>query len=73
MGLLKFCASMFSCKSSCKFNEQYYDDNINRMSLSDFELKHKDIQTIHRILSKRKRQVEKQINKLENRKIEVEI
>jgi len=69
MGLLKSCMKLFSCKSSCKFNEQYYDDEINRMSLSNFELKHKDIQTIHRILTKRKRQI---IN-IENHKIEVEI
>jgi len=55
MGLLKWMLKLFSCQSSCRFNEQVYDDNLNRMSLSNFELKHKDIQTIHRILTKRKK------------------
>jgi len=31
-----------------------YNENLNRLSLSEFELKHKDIKTIHRILTKRK-------------------
>ncbi len=69
MGFLKWLVKLFSCQSSCKFNEQLYDEGLNRMSLSDFELKHKDIQTIHRILTKRKRQI---VN-IQNGKIEVEI
>jgi len=54
MGLLKWCLKLFSCKSSCSFNEEMYNENLNRLSLSEFELKHKDIKTIHRILTKRK-------------------
>ena len=55
MGLLKFCLSMFSCKSSCKFNDNLMDHDLNRHSLDDYELKYKDMEKIHRILSKRKR------------------
>jgi len=69
MGFIKWVLKLFSCQSSCKFNEQMFDDKLNRMSLSDFELKHKDIQTIHRILTKRKRQI---IN-IQNNKIEIEV
>ena len=55
MGLLKTCMKLFSCKSSCKFNEGVMDYDFNRASLDDFELKYKDVERIHRILSKRKR------------------
>jgi len=46
---------MFSCKSSCKFNDNVMDHDLNRHSLCDYELKYKDMEKIHRILSKRKR------------------
>ena len=46
---------LFSCKSSCKFNENVYDMDLHRTSLGDFDLKYKDIETIHRILSKRQK------------------
>jgi len=55
MGLIKTCIKLFSCKSSCKFNEGVMDYDFNRASLDDFELKYKDVERIHRILSKRKR------------------
>jgi len=45
----------FSCRSSCKFNEQMCDMDLQAMSLDQFDLKYKDILKIHRILSKRKR------------------
>lgn len=44
-----------SCRSSCKFNEQTCDMDLQRLSLDQFELKYKDIEKLHRILSKRKR------------------
>jgi len=46
---------LFSCKSTCSFNEEPVDLNLNRMSLNQFELKYKDLEKLHRILSKRKR------------------
>ena len=55
MGLLKSCIKLFSCKSSCKFNDSVMDANLNSHSLCDYELKYKDMEKIHRILSKRKR------------------
>jgi len=55
MGLIKSCLKMFRCKSSCTFNDEIYDESINRTSLSQYELKHGDIKMIHRILTKRKK------------------
>jgi len=55
MGLLKSCLKMFSCKSSCKFNDGVMDYDLNTHSLNDYELKYKDMEKIHRILSKRKK------------------
>ena len=55
MGLLKTCLKLFSCKSSCNFNESILDHDLNSHSLGDYELKYKDMEKIHRILSKRKR------------------
>ena len=65
MGLLKACMKLFSCRSSCAFNEEPIDLNLNRMSLNQFELKYKDVEKLHRILSKRKR-----IQPYESKKIE---
>ena len=54
MGLLKWLCKKFNCKSECQFNgEQYYDDTKLNHKLSMYRLKHKDIQTIQRILEKR--------------------
>ncbi len=55
MGLLKSCLKLFSCKSSCKFNENVYDMDLHTTRLDSFDLKYKDIETIHRILSKRQK------------------
>ena len=55
MSLIKWILRLISCKSSCKFNEGVMDYEFNRASLDDFELKYKDIEKIHRILSKRKK------------------
>jgi len=61
MGFFKWCFKLFTCKSSCSFNEEMYNENLNRLSLSEFELKHKDIKTIHRILTKRKTRIKERI------------
>lgn len=55
MGLIKWIVDKFSCKSSCQFNieNEVFDFNLHKMSLDNFELKHKDILKIHRILNKR--------------------
>ena len=55
MGLLKTCLKLFSCKSRCNFNDSVMDYDFNRATMDDFQLKYKDIEKIHRILSKRKR------------------
>jgi len=61
MGFFKWCLKLFTCKSSCSFNEEMYNENLNRLSLNEFELKHKDIKTIHRILTKRKTKTKEKI------------
>jgi len=58
MGLLKTCLKLFSCKSSCNFNEEVCDMDLHRTSLGDWDLKYKDIEKIHRILSKRQKRRE---------------
>ena len=55
MGLLKTCLKLFSCKSSCNFNEGVLDYDLNTHRICDYELKYKDMEKIHRILSKRKK------------------
>tara|TARA_R100000734_G_C3293331_1_gene84837 strand:- start:449 stop:703 length:255 start_codon:yes stop_codon:yes gene_type:complete len=55
MGLLKFLAKLFKCTSSCAFNDQIIDYDFNHHRLVDYELKYKDIEKIHRILSKRQK------------------
>ena len=55
MGLMKFIAKKFACKSSCMYNAN--DEVFNRESmskpLSNYELKFKDIKKIMKILNKR--------------------
>jgi hypothetical protein len=55
MGIIKWLIQKFSCQSSCKFNieDQMFDMKLHTMSLENFDLKHKDILKIHRILNKR--------------------
>ena len=55
MGILGSLLKKFSCKSSCKFNEQPCNMDLHRLSLDQFDLKYKDIEKLHRILSKRQR------------------
>jgi len=45
----------FSCKSSCIFNpvNEIMDFDKHKLSLESFNLKHKDIIKIHKILNKR--------------------
>ncbi len=61
MGFLKWLISKFSCKSSCRFNieDQVFDIDIHKLSLDNFDLKHKDILKIHKILHKREIKVKK--------------
>ena len=54
MGIFKFIISLFSCKSSCKFNNNEYNIDFHNKSLSQFKLKNKDVVAIHKILAKRK-------------------
>jgi hypothetical protein len=53
MGLLKYLCSKFSCKSSCKFNNELFDSSHLAMSLDNYDLKMKDVKRILRILNKR--------------------
>ena len=55
MAFLKWLINKFSCKSSCRFNieDQVFDIDIHKLSLDNFDLKHKDILKIHKILHKR--------------------
>lgn len=55
MSIIKWFIDKFSCKSSCRFNieEQVFDLNLHNLSLCDFDLKHKDILKIHKILQRR--------------------
>ena len=57
MGILKGCLEKFSCKSSCMFNieNEVFNIDLNKLCLNDFNLKHKDILKIHKILHKRQR------------------
>ncbi len=55
MGLLKFIAKKFSCKSSCVYNpnDEYFNRESMSLPLSSFELKFKDVKKIMKILNKR--------------------
>ena len=62
MGFIKWLIDKFSCKSSCRFNinETEFNNELNKYSLDNFKLKHKDVLKIHSILTKR--QLVKKIN-----------
>ena len=53
MGLLKWLCSKFSCKSSCRFNNELFDSSHLGMTLDNYDLKMKDVKKILRILNKR--------------------
>ena len=53
MSFLKSILKMFSCESSCKFNNQDFDYTLHTRPICDFKLKNKDIVKINKILSKR--------------------
>jgi len=55
MSILKSLCKLFKCQSNCSFNNELFDLEIHGTNLSDFKLKHKDLDKIHRILSKRER------------------
>ncbi len=62
MGLVKWFINKFSCKSSCMFNpvNEIMDFDKHKLSLESFNLKHKDIIKIHKILNKR--QIKNKLN-----------
>lgn len=55
MGLVKYIAKHFSCKSSCVYNpdEEYFSRSSMCEPLSHYQLKIKDIKKIMKILNKR--------------------
>ena len=55
MGLIKYVCSKFSCTSNCSFNNELFDVDLQKISLENFKLKHKDLMTIHKILNKREK------------------
>ena len=54
MGLIKWICKRFKCESSCRFNEEVFDIDKMNINLNNYQLKYKDINTIHKILIKRK-------------------
>ena len=65
MAFLKWVCLKLKCNSSCAFNNEIFDMDINNLSLSSFKLKNKDLQIIHKILCKRERCVNNcEINQL---------
>ena len=65
MGLFKYICNKFKCTSQCTFNNELFDIDLHKLSLSNFQLKNKDIITIHKILNKRKLIKKLDINVLE--------
>ena len=55
MSIIKWLCQKLKCNSSCTFNNEIFDMDINNLSLSSFKLKNKDMQIIHKILCKRER------------------
>ena len=53
MGILKWLCRKFKCESSCMFNEQEFNMAHHHQCIGDYQLKHKDIEKIHKILNKR--------------------
>jgi len=56
MGLLKWLCKKFKCNSSCTYNgnEEFLNHDIMNETLSNYQLKIKDLKKIYRILGKRK-------------------
>lgn len=65
MGLIKWILKLFGCKSQCQFNEQVFSEEYQITKLEEYALKHKDIQRIHRILSKRERRPRRTIKRID--------
>jgi len=61
MGIVKWLCSRFNCNSTCSFNNELFDAELHNLTLSKFELKHKDMLVIHKILKKRKK-IQKKVN-----------
>jgi len=66
MGLFKYLCERFNCKSNCSFNNDIFDLELNKLCLCNFELKNKDIITIHKILNKRKLKINNNNNNNNN-------
>lgn len=54
MSILSFIIKKLSCKSSCSYNNTEFDNSHLHRNLNNYTLKHKDIETILKILHKRK-------------------
>tara|TARA_R110002072_G_scaffold127076_1_gene264177 strand:- start:4414 stop:4629 length:216 start_codon:yes stop_codon:yes gene_type:complete len=52
-GVLAKLCKQFKCNSTCAFNNDLFDIEFHNLSMSDFELKNKDIIRIQNIFSKR--------------------
>ena len=55
MGLLKWICVKFKCNSNCAYNgnEEFLNHDIMNETLSNYQLKIKDVKKIYRILGKR--------------------
>ena len=54
MGLLKFLLKLIKCKSQCSFNiQEFQDNNLDKVDLSQYILKPKDMIAINKIVKKR--------------------
>ena len=54
MGLIKFLLKLIKCKSQCSFNvQEFQDNNLDKVDLSQYILKPKDMIAINKIVKKR--------------------
>ena len=62
MGLIKWLCKKFSCKSSCKYNEEMMNCPKNSMdnltNIMNYQLSIKDVMKINKILNKKELKVE---------------
>ena len=53
MGFMKWLCKKFRCESKCMFGEEDFNHGHHENKLCDYNLKYKDVEKIHQILSKR--------------------
>ena len=54
MGLIKFLLKLIKCNSQCSFNvQEFQDNNLDKVDLSQYILKNKDMIAINKIVKKR--------------------